>query len=293
MRHDWVSPVDGDTKIADGQFPIEVWPDATVIVDSSLELNHAVRSPNAMRIYDSWQQSQVRRLMIYVERGLFLAGVLSVCIQVTSQVHSLILSGDAILEPRERGGPTRGASSAQEETAEESGPDFSLWGKSRIQAYRDSLTLKVEPPIALLKIPRFHLSVPVFDGTDEITLNRGLGRIAGTAVPGQAGNLAIAGHRDGFFRSLKDIAPGDVIEIVRQSGTDVYSVATTKIVDPHDVTVLEPAEETTLTLVTCYPFYFVGDAPLRFIVQSKLARESQEEVTRVSWSEPSQTEKLK
>ena len=115
-----------------------------------------------------------------------------------------------------------------------------------------------------------HLEVPVLDGTDEVTLNRGVGRIASTALPGQGGNIGIAGHRDGFFRRLKDVRTGDAIELATMSGTDIYVVDRIGVISPNDVAVLQPRTKDSVTLVTCYPFYFVGPAPRRFIVQASL-----------------------
>jgi sortase A len=148
--------------------------------------------------------------------------------------------------------------------------DFSLWGKARIKAYRASSALKLDPPIAVLRIRNIHLTAPVFDGTDEMILNRGVGRIEGTAMPGSDGNLAIAGHRDGFFRGLKDIQPGDLVEVDTLEERDTYIVDATTIVNPKDVSVLEARTLPSVTLVTCYPFYFIGDAPQRFIVKASL-----------------------
>jgi len=110
----------------------------------------------------------------------------------------------------------------------------------------------------------------VLEGTDEFTLNRGVGRIVGTSLPGQGGNVGIAGHRDGFFRSLKDIRRGDSIELVTTWGTDVYAVDRVRITRPSDVRVLQPRTKPSLTLVTCYPFYFVGGTPNRYIVEASL-----------------------
>ena len=98
-------------------------------------------------------------------------------------------------------------------------------------------------------------------GTDDRTLDRAVGHIEDTARPGTDGNSGIAGHRDGFFRGLKDIAPGDVIELDTLQGKDVYRVERTWVVNPEDVSVLDPTSTRALTLVTCYPFYFVGSAP--------------------------------
>ncbi len=150
-------------------------------------------------------------------------------------------------------------------------PDFSLWSEERIKAYRQSRTAALDEPLAVLTIPRLSLEVPVFEGTDELALNRGAGRIAGTAKPGQAGNVGIASHRDGFFRCLKDVQIGDRIELATLNGKAVYAVGSIDIVFPDDVSVLEPTRNPTVTLVTCYPFYFVGHAPQRFIVRASSA----------------------
>jgi len=144
--------------------------------------------------------------------------------------------------------------------------NFQLWSKNRIVAYTQSLSQKSDMPIAVLRIPSLNLQAPVFDGTDEVTLNRGVGRIAGTASVGQPGNLGIAGHRDGFFRVLKDIQTGDIILLDEADKTEEYIVKQTQIVNPEDTYVLAPTNEATVTLVTCFPFYFVGSAPQRFIV---------------------------
>ena len=108
----------------------------------------------------------------------------------------------------------------------------------------------------------------MLSGTDDYTLDRAVGHIEDTAQPGADGNSGIAGHRDGFFRGLKDIIPGDVIELDTLQGKDVYRVERTWIVNPEDVSVLDPTSAPALTLVTCYPFYFVGSAPKRFIVRA-------------------------
>ena len=154
--------------------------------------------------------------------------------------------------------------------------DFRLWSNNRITAYEVGLREKKEMPIAILRIPKIDLEVPVFDGTDDLTLNRGVGRIEGTARIGQSGNLGIAGHRDGFFRGLKDVAPGDSINLEAQGKTAHYTVSQTQIVGPGDVQVLRPTLAPTITLVTCFPFYFVGSAPQRFIVTASIPNSSQQ-----------------
>jgi sortase A len=153
--------------------------------------------------------------------------------------------------------------------------DFSLWAGKRVTAYKQALATHLGAPLAVLTIPRLRLDVPVFEGTDELTLNRGAGRIVGTARPGEPGNIGIAAHRDGFFRGLKDVRPGDRIELAQLRHKFVYTVDNIAVVDPGDVTVLHARPQASLTLVTCYPFYFIGDAPQRYIVQASLANSEQ------------------
>jgi sortase A len=119
-----------------------------------------------------------------------------------------------------------------------------------------------------MEIPRLGVSVIVAEGTDEATLRRAGGHIAGTSLPGQHGNVGIAGHRDTLFRPLRNIRQNDVITLTTLAGEYRYRVISTEIVSPSDVTVLESSGHETLTLVTCYPFYFVGPAPDRFIVRA-------------------------
>ena len=147
---------------------------------------------------------------------------------------------------------------------------FSLWSSKRIDAYKASLLTKVDQPLAVLSIHRLLLTVPIFDGTDEVTLNRGVGRIEGSGQLGGDGNIGIAGHRDGFFRVLKDIAQGDLVEITTPQGQDLYVVDQIDIVDPANVSVLQAREYAGITLITCYPFYYVGDAPRRYVVHASL-----------------------
>ena len=151
-------------------------------------------------------------------------------------------------------------------SSETAAPDYALWAPKRIAAYRDALARHFASPVAILRIPKLRIEVPVYDGTDELNLNRGVGRIEGTAEIGESGNIGIAGHRDGFFRALKDIAEGDSLSLTSRSGTSGYVVDKFEIVAPADVRVLAPRALPSVTLVTCYPFYFSGDAPRRFIV---------------------------
>ena len=123
--------------------------------------------------------------------------------------------------------------------------------------------------IGSIEIPRLGVSAVLTEGTDERTLRRAVGHIEGTALPGQSGNVGIAGHRDTFFRPLRNIRRNDLVVLATLSGRYSYRVTSTKVVAPNAVEVLAPSIGETITLVTCYPFYYVGSAPDRFIVRAE------------------------
>jgi len=123
--------------------------------------------------------------------------------------------------------------------------------------------------IGRMQVDRLGVSVVVMEGTSNKTLRRAVGHIAGTALPGRNGNVGIAGHRDTFFRPLRNIQSNDVITLTTRSGEYRYRVVSTKIVHPDNVAVLNSDGNEVLTLVTCYPFYFLGSAPERFIVRAE------------------------
>jgi sortase A len=133
---------------------------------------------------------------------------------------------------------------------------------------------RVEPlagsAIGRIEIPRLGVSAIVRAGSDAHTLRLAVGHIPGTAFPGESGNVGLAGHRDTFFRQLRSIRPDDEIKIATVDGTYAYRVERTNIVNPDDVWVLDPTDRAVLTLVTCYPFSYVGSAPQRFIVRARL-----------------------
>ena len=122
--------------------------------------------------------------------------------------------------------------------------------------------------VGRIDIARLGVSVMVMEGFDGKTLRRGAGHIPGTALPGQAGNVGISAHRDTFFRPLRNVRAGDVISVTTLDGEYQYRVVSTKVVSPRDVSVLDSTGGEVLTLVTCYPFYYVGAAPERFIVRA-------------------------
>jgi sortase A len=204
-----------------------------------------------------------------IEKALLIVGLLLLTIFVAARIHKAVLSRAAL----------NSFHSAQEAPAAKETSslwdrqlrfDSSLWSSQRLAAYEESLAAHFAPPLAILRIRKFSLEAPVLPGTDDLTLNRGVGLIAGTNPPGEGGRIGIAGHRDGFFRVLKDIGPGDMIELETIDRIDFYRVSEIVIVKPDDVSVLRPTNTPTLSLVTCYPFYFIGSAPQRYIVVASL-----------------------
>jgi len=127
--------------------------------------------------------------------------------------------------------------------------------------------------IGRIEAPTLNMTAPVLEGTDDRTLSRGAGHIEDTPFPGVAGNIGIAGHRDTIFRPLKRAKAGDPLVLTTADRVYYYKINRTLIVDPEDVYVLESTPKPTLTLVTCYPFEFIGHAPRRFIVQAEMVGE--------------------
>jgi sortase A len=204
-----------------------------------------------------------------IEQILLAVGAILLGFYAGARIHSFIMTRLALhsFEESRRVEPAVPAE-APAEVSTPKEPSYLLWSSARIKSYERSLFRTVEPPLAVLKIPKLNLEVPVLDGTDEVTLNRGVGRIKGTARPGEQGNVGIAGHRDGFFRGLKDIQGGDEIQLMTRDGTETYVVDRIQITKRSDVSVLRTDGRQSLTLVTCYPFYFVGSAPNRYVVQA-------------------------
>lgn len=207
-------------------------------------------------------------LLRWIERVFLVFGLMMLFVYVTAFLHGKVLAQVEI----ER------FILAQQKTSGQEAPlgggtdavDFKFWSRARIAGYEESLKARFAPPLAVLRIAKIRLTVPVLEGTDELTLNRAVGHITGTTLPGQEGNTGIAGHRDGFFRGLKDIKTGDEVTLLLLERKATYIVDRITIVEPNNVEVLRPGDRPSLTLVTCYPFYFVGDAPQRYIVHAAL-----------------------
>ncbi len=146
--------------------------------------------------------------------------------------------------------------------------DMKLWSSIRVKAYKAAMKQETPPTLAILRIPRLELEVPVHDGTSDAVLDLAAGRIEETALPGTPGNVGIAAHRDGFFRVLKDIKEGDTLVLDTPVATEHYKVDWIRVTIPTDVSVIDPTPGPAVTLVGCYPFYHVGPAPQRFIVRA-------------------------
>jgi sortase A len=205
-----------------------------------------------------------------LELLLLISGLLLLGVYIAARIHGTLGSQAELQNFREKvGSSTQGSGSSVARTQLK--PDFSLWSSKRIEEYERSVGEYAEAPLAVLRISKVHLEVPVVNGTDDLSLNIGVGHIAGTVRPGEEGNIGIAGHRDGFFRVLKDVGQGDAIELQGPIRTDTYVVDRIVIVSTDDVSVLQRRSRPSLTLVTCYPFYFIGSAPRRYIIQASLS----------------------
>lgn len=131
------------------------------------------------------------------------------------------------------------------------------------------VTVRTGGLVGMLDVPRLKLTTPVIEGDDESALKRAVGHLPDTPLPWQDGNSAIAGHRDGLFRPLQDIQVGDEVRFRTSRHELLYRVTKTAIVGPDDLSVLEPRQDAALTLITCYPFYYIGNAPKRFVIHAE------------------------
>lgn len=201
-------------------------------------------------------KEQLRRILKWAQRALFACAVLLLG-------YSGIVLVDAWMfqrrESRDLDRLLRDQRAASEGTSQ---PESSSSPKGAPAAATDGL-------IGSIEIPRLLLSAVVVEGIDKTTLRRAVGHIPGTALPGQAGNVGVAGHRDTFFRGLKDLRTKDEIQFSTLSGDFKYVVESLIIVEPDNVGVLAPSGENVLTLVTCYPFFYIGAAPKRFVVRAR------------------------
>jgi sortase A len=199
------------------------------------------------------------------EQELTTLSLLAVMLTGSAFLYTTFGSGSAIAATEQT--VTRGPEQLQEISLEGYAPDQSMWAEKMIAKY-EKVKDTGEAPLAMLKIERLNVEAPVYFGTKKVTLDRGIGIVEGTANLGEVGNIGISGHRDSFFRPLKDIKLGDKIEMRTAEGIQDFEVTDISIVDALDVSVLDPTDTTVLTLITCHPFYYVGYAPDRYIVRA-------------------------
>ena len=205
-----------------------------------------------------------------MESGLLVLGASLLTFYAVAHIQSTVLARIAV--QRFEASTTSLTSEKPERKPDSLGVNLSLWSAPRIDAYKRTLARHFQPALAVLRVQKIKLEVPVLEGTDDLTLNRGAGWIRGTARPEDFGNVGIAGHRDGFFRGLKDLKMGDTMDLVTRGRTDTYVVDDIRIVNPDDVSVLRQGGARSLTLVTCYPFYLVGSAPQRYVLHASIIR---------------------
>lgn len=206
------------------------------------------------------RRSAVRRL----GQGLTLAGTLGLLSVSGAYLHAFFGASTAVAAFERAVAEPMNVNALQAEA-----PDKSDWSSKRVEAFEDA-SKDAGLPLALLEIDRLGMQVPVFPGTDRVTLNRGAGIVEGTAYPGESGNMVLSAHRDGYFRALQGIREGDELRVRTLEGADQFVVKEVFITDPLDISVLESSNTRELTLVTCYPFYYVGFAPERMIVRAEI-----------------------
>ncbi len=199
------------------------------------------------------------------ERKFTTLGLLGLILTGSVLLQASFISRPAIAASEQT--ETGGSEQVQEINLDGYAPDQSMWAEKMIGKYEKAKNTG-GAPLAMLKIERLNVEAPVYFGTDRLTLDRGIGIVEGTATLDEVGNIGLSGHRDSFFRPLKDIELGDKIEMRTPEGIQDFEVTDISIVDALDVSVLDPTDTTVLTLITCHPFYYVGYAPDRYIVKA-------------------------
>jgi len=208
----------------------------------------------------------------FIEIGTWSAGLILVLLYVGARAWSEQARVEGIESFRQqRFATVNQASSVRSPRL--SALDQSLWSNARRLAFAKS-SRESGTPEAVLRIPSVRLEVPVYPGTSELNLNRGAGHIEGTAGLLEIGNVGIAAHRDGFFRKLKDLKMGADVYLDVVDHSTHYRVTGLSVVSPSDTHALAVSTSASLTLVTCYPFYFLGDAPQRYIVRAEIVKTS-------------------
>ena len=185
----------------------------------------------------------------WLERGLFAVGLAMLSWWTLAQVGGLVVRRVASADmARAAAGAPEGIDGPADEP-----------GSGRI--------------LGRIEVKRLGVDAVILEGTGDLALYLGVGHLAGSPLPGDAGNVVLAGHRDTYFRGLKDAAPGDTIRVTRAGAAYEYIVTTTAVVKPDEVDLIQPSSRNVLTLVTCYPFRYVGPAPKRFVVRATCLEE--------------------
>jgi sortase A len=186
------------------------------------------------------------RGMGFLESGAYVAGTLLLLLALGSVLRSEVRAAHAA----------------------EHIPDMQLWSDEAKARYLAALEEERAPVVGMLSAPSLDLDVPVYDSASDLNMDRGAGVIDGMSYPHEPGHIGIAGHRDGYFRAFKDIKLGDRIVLQTLYGTKEFVVDDLQVIEPTALEYLGDTDEQRLTLVTCYPFYFTGSAPQRFIVRA-------------------------
>lgn len=217
----------------------------------------------------SSERAHKRRIFVLSESFLWLLGAISLTVYFTIRLQQQANAQAAVRQivAAQAAGADSAAfhGLARQSIAD---ADRTDWSNARIAVADRQDSAVADIAIAVIRVPKLSIQAPVFAGASEAELDRGPGWLRDSSAIGSIGNTAIAGHRDGYFRALKDVALGDKIEVVTRDGSVSYGVTDIWIVDPDAVHVLDPTDHSAVTLITCYPFYFVGSAPQRFIVRA-------------------------
>ena len=208
----------------------------------------------------------VALILLWAKSAFFAAGFLALCYCASVLLESWFFQ--AYQTHRFERALQAGQNSPQPLQRPASPSLSSLMEASRAHAESLGIDSLVGSPLGRIEIGSIGLAAMIMEGDDDRTLRHAVGHIPGTALPGQPGNVALAGHRDTFFRGLRKIHKNDEITLTTLRGTYRYRVDSARVVKPNDTQVLSATADDSLTLVTCYPFYFVGAAPKRFIVRA-------------------------
>jgi len=217
-------------------------------------------------------RNRPRSLVRWLEGGLLLLGLVLIGLWLRNTIEArafqstesrkleMALRQEQSTGTQQTPGPAKGAAVSV--------PLMSTPASSSVKRSTPAAAI-VKGALGRIEIPRLRISGMIAEGTDNGTLKRAVGHVVSTAQPGEVGNVGLAAHRDGLFRGLGGVRKNDLIRVVTVRGTFIYRVEWMAVVDPHRVDVLDSTAEPSLTLITCYPFDFIGHAPKRFVVRAR------------------------